>query len=349
MDYASRTLTTQEKILETLVNSRTAEAQQLIRQGWDNLKGGFDDDAFVRFEKSLEFDNTVYFTHAELARIYESRSVIDKAEAHHRRAIAFAGGLNEETKGYALVQYAAFLERQKRLDDCIKQARTAVAGAPETTTSAPAGSVDNRKQNSDKSSSNLVGWRFYLAEMLVKSGDVKSGLAELKICIQQDARFFEAAMASSCFMTAQPALSQFLVSLDAEQRAQAIRPLSQCEAPLKALETLAPDKGKKLRARAASIFEKTLPANFTALEKHERDAIALLAEIEAAIPITATDMIAATADLLSSAVKLSDQQPVFGNLETTTIIIVGVASSPVVIIAQSHIYNAVFIIICSIN
>ncbi|HUD47203.1 MAG TPA: hypothetical protein VMR33_10255 [Candidatus Baltobacteraceae bacterium] len=309
VDYASRTLTTQERILETLVNSRTAEAKQLIRQGWDNLKGGFDDDAFIRFEKSLEYDNTVYFPHAELARIYEKRGAAERSEEHHRRAIVFAAGVNAETKGYASIQYAAFLERQKRLEDCVKQARNALEVGLEDGKTANSASTDNQKDASKKYSSSSAGWRFYLAEMLVKSGKVESGLAELKTCIQEDARFFEAAMASACFKAAQPGLSQFLIKLDAEQRARAIDPLNKCEAPLKALDILDPAEAKTLRARAAKIFEDILPSTFANLKKHEQDGCVLLADIEALISIVVAEKASIVAKSLNAVDGFITERP----------------------------------------
>ncbi|MGD1085767.1 MAG: hypothetical protein ABSA47_13600 [Verrucomicrobiota bacterium] len=322
VDYASRTLTTQERILETLVNSRTAEAQQLIRQGWDNLKGGFDDDAFIRFEKSLEYDNTVYFTHAELARIYEKRGAAEKAEEHHRRAIVFSAAVNEETKGYASVQYAAFLERQQRLDDCVRQARNAVEAVHEDGKSAipaPDGSARNQNNASNKSPSSSVGWRFYLAEMLVKSGKVESGLEELKTCIQKDVRFFEAAMASASFKTAQPMLSQLLVKLDAEQRAKTISPLNKCEAPLNALDILDSAQAKVMRATAAQLFEDILPSTFANLKKHWRDASILLAEIEAAIAVVVTEKVSLVTKSLLSVDEIIMQRPKVMNGRAVTV------------------------------
>jgi len=354
VDYASRTLTTQEKILETLVNSRTAEAQQLMRQGWDNLKGSFDEDAFIRFEKSLEYDNTVYFTHAELARIYEKRGALEKAEEHHRRAIVFAAGVNENTKGYASVQYAAFLERQKRLAECVKQARNAVEAVHEegksadSTSASPASSADNQKETSNKYSASSVGWRFYLAEMLVKSSNIESGMAELKTCIQKDARFFEAAMASVCFKAAQPVLSQFLIKLDAEQRAKAIHPLNKCEAPLSALDILDPPKAISLRARAAKLFEDILPSSFANLKKREQDASALLAEIETAISVTVSEKASVVTKSLNAVDAHLKQRPELMNVLTRIwAVVVGILVALIVtftIGASSQLEGALFLI-----
>lgn len=90
VDFAERQFQTQEKILEALVSSRTVEAQQLIRQGWENLKNGYEDEAFERFKKSLDFDNTVYMAHAELGRILEGRNDLKTGEDHLIRASKFS-------------------------------------------------------------------------------------------------------------------------------------------------------------------------------------------------------------------------------------------------------------------
>jgi len=317
IDYASRTLATQEKILETLVHSRTAEAQQLIRQGWDNLKGGFIEDAFVRFEKSLEYDNTVYFTHAELARIYEQKGLLEMAEEHHRRAIAFAAGISGETQGYARIQYAAFLERQKRLAECIKQARAAADNINVDTrtnsASATSGTDSKQEPKTGKNVSGSVEWRFYLAEMLVKSGEVVAGLAELKICIQRDARFFETSMSSICFKAAQPALSRLLIKIDAEQRVRSLQLLDQCGAALSALVILDASNSNVLRARAASIFEEILSSKFANLKKHEQAAKELLAEIDNSISVAVSQTSAAVKDALNSVRQLQNKKPEFMN------------------------------------
>jgi len=248
-DFAERTLATQERILEILVTSRTNEAKQLIHQGWANLKGGFDNDAFSRFIKSLEYDNTVYVTHAELARLCEQQKDDAQAEEHHRRAITFAESAGAEIEGFAHVQYAAFLERHKRFQECISQILVAL-GCLSAASDQP------------KQCETHARWRFYLAEIFAKSDADENAFEELRRSIELDARFFTAAMASECLQRLQPSLSQFLVQVDAESRASAVETLQEASTAISAIDVLDAKQAGDLQKTAASYLERLLFAPF---------------------------------------------------------------------------------------
>lgn len=292
VDYAKRTFETQERILETLVNSRTAEAKQLIRQGWDNLKGGFEEDAYVRFVKSLEYDNTVYFTHAELGRFYEKRGDLQKAEEHQRRAIAFAEIDGKSMKSFALVQYAGFLERQNRLPDCLNQLRLVVNSPPNGSTQG--------SDAKDSAGEEATNWRFYLAEMLVKSGDVPGGLAELKACINSDDRYFEAAMASDQLKAAQPRLTELLVEMDATRRAAAVNALAQSERNLKALAELDKAQHSELELQGRNVFEQILGSRFSKLAELRQAAKVFSDEVKGKIEASVAAQVGQLSNVFSS-------------------------------------------------
>lgn len=172
VDIAQRSLEVQEKILDALLTSRTVEAQQLLRQGWENLKHGYEGEALARFEQSLQFDNTVFMAHAQLARLYRKRGDKPRAEDHYVRATKFSTSVNAEVHALACLEYATFLEDEGRFSDCIAQLRYVL-------------------QHSDKPT-----WRFHLAELLARTGQAATSLAELRRAIESDDEMFAASMAS---------------------------------------------------------------------------------------------------------------------------------------------------------
>lgn len=172
VDIAQRSLEVQEKILDALLTSRTVEAQQLLRQGWENLKHGYEGEALARFEQSLQFDNTVFMAHAQLARLYRKRGDKPSAEDHYVRATKFSTSVNAEVHALACLEYATFLEDEGRFSDCIAQLRYVL-------------------QHSDKPT-----WRFHLAELLARTGQAATSLAELRRAIESDDEMFAASMAS---------------------------------------------------------------------------------------------------------------------------------------------------------
>lgn len=169
-DFAQRQLKTQEQILATLVSSRTVEAQQLVRQGWENLRNCYEDDAFERFQRSLEYDNTVYVTHAELGAINEKRGQFEKAEDHLRRAARFATQAGPALAAFASVQLASFLDRRGRHGEALSTLRDGLQAW------------------------RTPAWVFYLAELSAEAGDADAALAALREAMGGDAAFFNAAM-----------------------------------------------------------------------------------------------------------------------------------------------------------
>ena len=276
--FAERTLATQEQILETLITSRTSEAKQLIRQGWDNLKGGFDDDAYCRFLKSLEYDNTVYVTHAELARLCEQRKEDAQAEEHHRRAVTFSESAGGEIKGFAHIQSAAFLERHDRLQECISHIRAALDCLATVPDQSKAVETQSR-------------WRFYLAEISAKSGEAENAFQALKRSIELDARFFTAAMASESLQHLQPDLSRFLVQTDAYSRNSALETLQEASTFLSLIQVMEPKKGEDLQKNAASCLERMLVATFEQLGAAHREAHQVRATAEALPDQISTEMV----------------------------------------------------------
>jgi tetratricopeptide (TPR) repeat protein len=278
-DFAERTLETQERILETLVTSRTNEATQLIRQGWDNLQGGFDDDAFSRFVKSLEYDNTVYVPHAELAQLYERRQNDSQAEEHHRRAVRFAGNVGPEIKGYAHIQYAAFLERKHRLQECVLQIKEGLACIDPA--SEQQGSAETEAQ-----------WRFYLAEIFTKLEQPEDAFKELRKSIGLDARFFNAAMGSESFQRLQPTLTEFLVQIDSEQREAVITILQEASSPLPAIQVLDETRAVDLQQQGARMLEQLLLAKFDQMQPLHSEVRKMCAAINTALEQIPSEIVA---------------------------------------------------------
>lgn len=194
IDVAGQSLETQERMLDALLTSRTVEARQLVRQGWDNLKHGYDDEALRRFEQSLEHDNTIHFAHTLLARIYYKRMDKLRAEDHYVRATKFAEAAGPDALALARIEYASFLESEGRVEDCIDHLRAAL-------------------EHDDH-----AGRRFHLAELLVRVARVPPGLIELRRAIEANDKLYVAAMLSHDFVALGPALTQLLVDLDETRR-----------------------------------------------------------------------------------------------------------------------------------
>jgi len=205
VDYAGRTLKTQELILDTLVSSRTVEAQQLIRQGWENLKNDYDEDAFARFLKSLDYDNTVYLAHAELARIYEFRKDDVKAEDHYKRAVSFSTSAGGNLAAFARVKYSGFLERKGRDEEAIKLLESALSQE----------GLDEAQKNNG---------RFHLAELLAPAPAAPDrSLGILKELIAKDDVFYLATLGSEKLKALQPRVTQLLLDFANERREKGLK------------------------------------------------------------------------------------------------------------------------------
>jgi tetratricopeptide (TPR) repeat protein len=254
VQFASRTLQTQERILETLASSRTVEAQQLIRQGWENLLNGFEDDAFSRFVTSLEYDNTVYLAHAVLAHLYEGRSDIAAAEEHHKRASCFAGARGARVAAYGHIQYASFLDRTFCPARALAEVRAALL----------IDGIDKLTRGS---------WCLYEAELLARLGDTPGAVASARRAIAEDDALFLAVMASEHLERAQPALSKMLVAIDQARRTRVFVQLEDAARQLERLAKLtSPDIAQPLRTQAVALLEKTLLAHFHKLPRLVEDA-----------------------------------------------------------------------------
>lgn len=273
VSYASRTLETQERILATLVSSKTIEAQQFIRQGWDNLLNGYDDDAFARFQKSLDYDNTVYVAHAELGRLFEARKDDAKAEDHFRRATKFAGLASPKLQAFSHVQFAGFLERKARLKDALQEVGAALN----------AGEVDARTRG---------GWLLYKAELLATGGDSAGAVSTAREAVGVDDSFFLGAMASDVLAKTQPELTRMLVRLDQDRRAPIVATFQSVGKKLDTLEVLSAEVASAMRSVAAQQFESFLLQPFDALPEAKRQAEKLEADTDAAIAQMANKIIA---------------------------------------------------------
>jgi tetratricopeptide (TPR) repeat protein len=103
---AQKQLEGTEKIYDLLRHSQTNEAVQLLEQGERNYTAGFYDDARERFEKALQFDNTLFPLHRNLGMILVHEEKFDQAEAHLKKALAFAK--EKEANSLALIDLARF-------------------------------------------------------------------------------------------------------------------------------------------------------------------------------------------------------------------------------------------------
>lgn len=216
VDIAQRSLEVQEKILDALLTSRTVEAQQLLRQGWENLKHGYEDEALARFEQSLNYDNTVFMAHAQLARLCRKRGDKARAEDHYVRASKFSTSVNPDVHTLACLEYATFLEDEGRFVDCVAQLRYVL-------------------QHSDKPI-----WRFHLAELLARTGQGDAAVAELRRAIESDDELFAASMASHDFARGLgPALVRLLADLDEVRRRAGFEHLKAIGADIDRLDSIA--------------------------------------------------------------------------------------------------------------
>lgn len=247
VDFAARTLFTQEKILETLVSSKTVEAQQFIRQGWDNLVNGYEDDAFTRFQKSLEHDNTVYVAHAELGRLLEKRGELKAAEDHLRRATRFAASATPQVKGFAHVQFAAFLER---------------TGQPDAALIEVAHALTIKEIEATPRSS----WRLYYAELLAGLGRLDEAVEYVMGAIQAHPALLVAAMASRPLAATQPRLTKAIIDADEAARARIFQNLEGATVVLRQLTALQAPLGKEAEARCESYFRRAITAQFSELK-----------------------------------------------------------------------------------
>ncbi len=197
--FAQRTLHTQERVFETLVNSRTVEAQQLVRQGWANLEHGYEAEAYERFVESLKFDNTVYATHAYLGQLHEKRGERVRAQDHFTRATRFARTVSPEMEAFAHVQHAGFLARGGDVPAAIDEQRVAL------------GLKDHPE------------WRLRLAEFYVQAGETDSALREVEAAIRADSDMLVASMGAPVLQTLGEPLTTLAVRLDEEARGELFR------------------------------------------------------------------------------------------------------------------------------
>ena len=251
VNLAQRSLEVHERILDALLTSRTVEAQQLLRQGWENLKHGYEDEALARFEQSLVHDNTVYVVHASLARLYRKRGDKVRAEDHYVRAWKFSSSVNPDVHVLACLEYATFLEDEERVADCIQQLRYALE-----VTDNPA-------------------WRFHLAELLAKTGQPDQSLAELRRAIEGDDELFAASMTSQRLESLGKALIQLLVDLDETRRSSCFGHLEAIAADIERLDAInalhspgtaeLKHQTQALREQAASTFHAFVSATYAEL------------------------------------------------------------------------------------
>jgi Tfp pilus assembly protein PilF len=185
-----RSLATQERILETLATSRTVEARQLIQQGWNNLRFGYRDEALSRFQKSLEYDNTVYLSHAALADLHREKKELAAARDHYERATKFAHNLAPSIRAGAHMQFATFLDENSEPAEALAQVQSAMTCDP----------TPER--------------HFYFAELCAAAGLTSRSLHALRDAIHTDHDFFIAAMASARLLKLGPDLTKCLVSMD---------------------------------------------------------------------------------------------------------------------------------------
>ena len=264
VDFAARTLETQEKILETLVTSKTVEAQQFIRQGWENLVNGYEDDAFQRFQRSLKHDNTVYVAHAALAQIYADRGQDEVAEDHYVRATRFSEKAGDEVQGFSLVNYANFLEQRGRYTEAVEQ-------------------LDAALQLDDIDDITRGSWCLYHAELLARAGSPTPALSSVEESIDIDDSFFLASMASEKLRSVQPELSRTLIEIDEQRRTPIVEELHSVGETLNQLEVFDQQKAESLRSRAANLFEEALTNPYNELPSVADMVDNLRTEVDAAL------------------------------------------------------------------
>lgn len=283
-DFAQRQLKTQEQILATLVSSRTVEAQQLVRQGWDNLRNGYEDDAFERFQRSLEYDNTVYVTHAELGAINEKRGQLPKAEDHFRRAARFAGQAGPAIVAFAAVQLASFLDRRGRYAEALSILRDGLQGW------------------------RTPAWVFYLAEVAAEAGDSDAALKALREAVDGDVAFFSAAMMSDRLQRVQPKLARTLLDIDAERRAPVLEALRRAAVAAAQIDEVSGER-QEHRGRARALFERLVFAPYNELVALREDAERLFATVEDTLDRLIHDAIEPISTMHSDLVKCVDRPP----------------------------------------
>jgi hypothetical protein len=257
---------TGEKILDTLLRSRTVEAQQLVRQGCDNLRAGYPVEASERFTRSLEYDNTVYLAHACLAQLSLEEGNVAQALERCTRAVRFAAKDGPNIEAIAHCHLSNALEQGRRY----AEAETALKDAIKLV--------------------SRIEWQFHRAELLVECGSQEAALEVLRGVIRSDARFFVVAMGSSVFSLMGSSFVSFLHQLDVERRVAAVRPLILTETILRAIEDLVTPTlpafsrlsktASGLRKRAKTQFEKLLSCSFADLGDIQLSSVKLRKESE---------------------------------------------------------------------
>ncbi len=308
ISFAERTLHTQERILETLVSSRTVEAQQLIRQGWENLRNGYEDDAFSRFKRSLDHDNTVYLAHAELGRLLEKRGDRPAAEDHFRRATRFAGAASPQIKGFAHVQFAGFLDRAGRLNEAVGELDAAM--------SLPPPDVDTS-----------AAWSLYKAELLASMGDIPTALESVAGSVRLSARAYYAALASERLIPAQPRLTQRLIDLDGELRNAALVNLEATAQDLGRMDRLDSRRAGEFRAAGAAHLQSVLTVRYDELaalvEVTRRYQAELREAVSAACGSVLNEVTAARQTLLGQLATIPKEPPVESGSSIPTAVFIG--------------------------
>ena len=249
VDFSARTLVTNERILETLVSSRTTEAQQLIRQAWDNLRHGYEEDAFSRLVRSLEYDNTIYFAHAELGKLYEGKGDLERAEDHFCRATRFGVGV-AAIQGFAHLQHSGFLERRGRHDEAARELDAALA-------------LESRPE-----------WLFASARLLARRGRPDEACAAVVRAVEAEPTLFVAAMGSEEFATLRPSLTRTLMELDQARRSRALDLIGELVRHVEALRVLETPETEfeVLRSSARQLLEAVLTGPFAELGACEQQA-----------------------------------------------------------------------------
>ncbi|HOX46050.1 MAG TPA: hypothetical protein PK668_20780 [Myxococcota bacterium] len=197
--------------------SLRAEALQLVKQGLENLRSGFEEDAFARFERALERDNTCYLAHAELARMCAARRDDGRAEEHHLRAVSYARASGALEAGLGL-RFSRFLERRGRVAEAAAQ-------------------IENALQQKGLIDDWEARWRFHLAELLADPSPARA-LDILGGMLQGDGVSSVPVMGSVALHALQPGITRLLVGLAVGRRREGLAALATAAGWRRALATL---------------------------------------------------------------------------------------------------------------
>jgi len=96
-----------EKIYDLLRRGFTNDAIQLLEQGERNYQKGFYQEALERFQKALQYDNTLYPVYRNIGMILVHLGRHDEAEEYMKKAEAFSD-ISDETRITALTDLARY-------------------------------------------------------------------------------------------------------------------------------------------------------------------------------------------------------------------------------------------------